>query len=53
VEAYNQEGEKPSSQIGLRYWVVPSRLQVDGTLGAQRAGTQHRSWISLGVRFLF
>lgn len=53
VEAYNQEGEKPSSQIGLRYWIVPNRTQVDATLGAQRAGSQQRSWVSVGVRILF
>jgi len=53
VEAYNQEGEKPSSQVGLRYWVAPNRLQVDGTIGAQRADPRQRSWVSLGVRVLF
>lgn len=53
VEAYNQKGEKPSGQIGLRYWVLPNRLQVDGTLGAQPAASPHRSWISVGLRFLF
>ena len=53
VEAYNQEGEKPSSQIGIRYWVVPSRLQVDGTLGRQDADPQNRSWVSIGGRILF
>ena len=53
VEAYNQEGEKPSSQIGLRYWVIPSRLQVDGTLGRQHADPQNRTWVSAGGRILF
>jgi len=53
IETYNQEGEKPSSQIGLRYWVVPNRLQVDGTLGGQRLDPQNRSWVSIGVRILF
>jgi len=53
AETYNQEGDKPSTQVGLRYWVVPSRLQVDGTLGAQHSEPQNRSWISIGVRILF
>jgi hypothetical protein len=53
VEAYNQEGEKPSTQIGLRYWVVQSRLQVDGTIGGQHVDPQNRSWVSIGVRILF
>src|SRR5262245_51525682 len=53
AETYNQKGEKPSVQIGLRYWVLPNRLQVDGTLGGQHADPQNRSWLSLGVRILF
>jgi hypothetical protein len=53
AEVYSQKGEKPSTQIGLRYWVVPNRLQVDGTLGAQQSDPQNRSWVSLGVRILF
>lgn len=53
VEVYNQEGEKPSTQVGLRYWVVPNRVQVDGTVGAQHADPQNRSWVSLGIRILF
>src|SRR5262245_28400201 len=53
VEAYNQEGDKPSAQLGLRYWVVQNRMQVDGTLGSQHSEPRNRSWISIGVRILF
>ena len=53
VESYGQRGEKASQQIGLRYWIVPNRLQVDGTLGAQRSGPPVRNWMSLGLRILF
>jgi len=53
AETYNQEGDKPSTQVGLRYWVVPNRMQVDGTFGAQHSEPQNRSWISIGVRILF
>jgi hypothetical protein len=53
LETYSQEGEKPSSQIGLRYWVVQSRLQVDTTLGRQHINPQNRNWVSIGVRILF
>ena len=53
METYNQVGEKPSTQIGLRYWVVQSRMQVDGTLGRQHIDPQNRSWVSIGVRILF
>jgi hypothetical protein len=53
VESYGQKGEKNSEQIGLRYWVVPNRMQVDGTLGSQRSGPPSRIWTSLGLRLLF
>ena len=53
IETYGQRGEKASQQIGLRYWIVPNRLQVDGTLGSQRSGPPARDWMSLGLRILF
>jgi hypothetical protein len=53
VESYGQKGEKASQQIGLRYWIIPDHLQVDGTLGSQRSGPPVRDWISLGLRILF
>ena len=53
IETYGQKGEKASQQIGLRYWIVPDRLQVDGTLGSQRSGPPLRDWMSLGLRILF
>lgn len=53
AETYNQEGEKPSAQLGLRCWVVPNQMQVDGTLGAQHSEPQNRRWISIGIRILF
>jgi len=53
VESYGQRGEKTSEQIGLRFWVVPNRLQIDGTLGSQRSGPPTRNWASLGLRILF
>ena len=53
VESYGQKGDKASQQIGLRYWVVPNRVQVDGTLGSQRSGPPARGWMSVGLRLLF
>jgi hypothetical protein len=53
VETYGQDGDRPSQQIGLRYWVVPNRFQVDGTLGAQSCEPRTRTWTSLGIRVLF
>ena len=53
VEAYGQRAEKPTRHAGLRIWIVPNRVQVDGTLGAQNSGPPERSFRSLGMRILF
>lgn len=52
AETYGQEGDPPSRQLGLRWWVLPGKLQVDGTLGA-RDGNTPRRWTSVGLRALF
>jgi hypothetical protein len=49
AEVYGQEAERPSKQVGARYWVRPNQFQVDSTLGTQRG----RAWISMGIRLLF
>ena len=51
VEGYGQEADRPGRQIGLRFWVVPNRFQVDGTLGSQSGVPD--TWTSLGIRALF
>lgn len=53
VESYGQRADKPTFHYGLRVWVVPSRVQVDGTLGRQNSGPPGRSFSSLGLRILF
>jgi len=53
AEAYGQEGDRPSGQFGLRVWVVPNRLQIDGALGAQAGQSPARAWTSFGARILF
>jgi hypothetical protein len=53
VESYGQKGDKASQQIGIRYWVVPQRLQLDSTLGSQRGGPPARNWMTVGLRILF
>ena len=53
AEIYNQQREKPSTQIGLRYWISPNRLQVDTTLGTQGASDGRHTWASLGLRILW
>lgn len=52
VESYGQKGDKASQQIGIRYWVVPQRLQLDSTLGSQSGGPPARNWMTVGLRLL-
>ena len=53
AETYGVSNEKPAYQIGLRYWVIPARLQVDGTYGWQHASPENLNWISIGMRILW
>ena len=50
VESYGQRGEKPTLQGGLRYWLVPDRLQIDATLGAQKSAPPERRFHAIGLR---
>jgi hypothetical protein len=53
VESYGQRADKPTRHMGLRIWVVPTRVQVDGTVGAQNSGPPERVFRTLGLRVLF
>jgi hypothetical protein len=53
IETYGQRADKPTRHLGLRVWVVPNRIQIDGTLGEQNSGPPERSFRSLGLRVLF
>lgn len=52
VEEYGERGEKPTRHLGLRYWVVPNRVQVDTTLGFENT-TPERRFYTVGLRLLF
>jgi hypothetical protein len=53
AEAYGVTDEKPAYQVGLRYWLIPARLQIDGTYGWQHASPANLNWISVGLRILW
>ena len=53
VEGYGQEAERPSRQVGLRFWVMPNRFQIDCTVGAQPGEPRSNRWTSVGIRALF
>lgn len=52
LESYGQRGEKPTLHSGLRFWIVPNRVQVDTTVGRQHAAEERR-FATLGLRILW
>jgi len=52
AESYGQRGEKPTAHTGLRIWIVPNQVQVDTTVGMQRASLERR-FATVGLRILW
>ena len=52
VETYGERGEKPTRHLGLRVWVVPSRVQIDSTLGFEHTNPERRFY-TVGLRLLW
>ena len=52
LETFGQRAEKPTRHMGLRYWVVPNRVQIDSTVGEQKSDPARRFY-SIGLRLLF
>jgi len=53
LEIYGERGEGPTQHAGLRFWVIPNRLQVDSTVGHQDSADQVRRFFTVGLRLLF
>ena len=51
-EVFNQAGGRPLFQTGLRFWVVPNRVQIDATYGDRVGGEGGVHWFSIGMRLL-
>ena len=54
VEAFGQVSRDSFYQLGLRFWIVPNRVQIDTTYG-NRIGPSHGNqarWFSIGLRLL-
>lgn len=51
-ETFGQRGDMPTQHAGVRYAVIPKRVQVDMTIGHQSADPVKRFY-SLGLRLLF
>jgi hypothetical protein len=52
AEMFGQRADKPTRHLGLRYWIVPNRVQVDTSVGEQNTEPARR-FTSLGLRLLF
>lgn len=52
TEAYGATGFDRFSQLGVRVWLVPERVQVDSTYGFQLNGPHRTEWVTLGFRLI-
>jgi len=50
AESFGDNRVKPYWQTGLRFFVVPERVQVDATVGRQVDGGRDSQWFSVGLR---
>jgi len=53
LETYGQRLEKPTLHGGLRFWIVPNRVQIDSTIGSQHATPFDRRFGTVGLRVLW
>lgn len=52
AEVYGDDRSRAFHHLGLRYWVVPDRVQVDTTYGNRFANDSEERWFSIGLRLL-
>ena len=55
AEAFGQQSRESQYQVGVRFWVIPDRVQIDTTYGNSfgRAGSGNQArWFSMGLRLL-
>lgn len=52
AETYGESGSRAFMHGGLRYWVVPERVQLDATYGTQARWGSSQRWVSIGLRLL-
>ncbi len=52
AETYGESNYGTRYQVGLRFWVVPKRMQIDTTYGNQVGQPEHLRWFTLGIRLL-
>lgn len=53
AERYSTSPQQWQAQAGVRWWIVPNRLQVDATSGRQHEGVLTGRFTSVGLRWIF
>jgi two-component system sensor histidine kinase TctE len=51
-EVFRSEAGRPVYQMGLRYWLVRDRVQMDATFGNRLGSSTRERWFSVGFRLL-
>lgn len=51
-ESFRPSQNQPFFHAGLRIWLLPERLQIDGTYGGQFGNNTRERWFSVGLRLL-
>lgn len=51
-EIYGNDRGRPFVQIGMRYWIVKDRVQMDATMGNRLDSNTSDRWFSLGLRLI-
>ena len=51
-ETFANDRGRPFYQVGLRYWIVKDRVQMDATYGNRLTADTTERWFSLGLRLL-
>jgi len=52
LETFGERNARPLMHGGLRFWLVPDRVQFDTTVGGDSRGSQESRWVSIGLRLL-
>jgi len=52
AEVYGDNQSRAFHQLGLRYWIIPNRVQVDTTYGNRFANESEERWFTVGLRLL-
>jgi hypothetical protein len=50
VEAFGDNRQRPFGQVGVRFALVPERIQTDETIGQSLSGLSTDRWLSSGLR---